>query len=162
VALLLTTVLGLVTGAALDLVIGWLRLGDVLAAPLTRAAGLAVMLVLDMLVAIGLFRVASGISMPRRALLQSAVLAGLGATVLRYFSSLLLGSVGRNPLLAPFAVVLGLFVWFYLLSQIYMAAAAWGAVAEADARAHPAAAEGRDGPGLRRRALRLRPTLPRA
>ena len=158
VALLLTTGLGVLTGAALNLAIGRLQLDPALAAPLARVVGLGVMLMLDMLVAIGLFRLASGISMSRRALLQAALLAGLGATVLRYFSSLLLGSAGNNPLLAPFAVVLGLFVWFNLLSQTSLVAAAWGAVVDADARARAAAAEGRDGLSLRRRAVLLKPT----
>ncbi|GER23694.1 hypothetical protein NCCP1664_21890 [Zafaria cholistanensis] len=157
-ALLLTTALGALTGAALDLVIGWLRLDAALVAPLARIAGLGLMLALDMMLAVGLFRFASAISMPRRAMLQAALLAGLGATVLRYFSSLLLGTVGNNPLLAPFAVVLGLFVWFNLLSQIYLLAAAWGAVAAADARARAAAEEGLDGLSLRRRAGLLRPS----
>ncbi|GAA3703138.1 hypothetical protein GCM10023081_44380 [Arthrobacter ginkgonis] len=158
VALLLTTGLGLLTGATLTRLIGWLGVEDVLGAPLARATGLGVMLVLDILVALGLLRLASGVRMPRAAMLQSALLAGGGATVLRYFSSTLLGGVGNNnPLLAPFAVVLGLFVWFYLLSQIYMVATAWGAVAEADYRAHAATAGGRDGLSLRRRALLRKP-----
>jgi len=158
VALLLTTGLGLLTGATLSRLIGWLGLQDVLGVPLARATGLGVMLVLDVLVAAGLLRLASGVRMPRPALLQAALLAGCGATVLRFFSSALLGGVGRNnPLLAPFAVVLGLFVWFYLLSQIYMVATAWGAVAAADAGDRSAAAGGRDGLSLRRRALLLKP-----
>ena len=96
------------------------------------------MLLLDMAVAVVLFRVASGISMPGAVRFQSALIAGVGSTVLRLFSSLLLAGAGRNPLLASYAVILGLFVWFYLLSQVYFFATAWGAVGTAD---HRAAAE---------------------
>jgi membrane protein len=53
---------------------------------------------------------------------------------LRFFASALLDGVAKNPLLAPFAVVLGLFVWFFFLSQVYLVAVAWGAVGMADAR----------------------------
>ncbi|MFB0836278.1 YihY/virulence factor BrkB family protein [Arthrobacter halodurans] len=154
VSLIITTVLALAVGTALDWVTGLLRLDSALAAPLARAGGIAVMLVLDAAVAVVLFRLGSGIRMPRRVMFQAAVLAAVGSTVLRFFSSSLLGSVSRNPLLASFAVVLGLFVWFYLLSQVYLLATAWGAVGTADAAARDGAAT--TGGGLRRRAMRMR------
>lgn len=150
--LVVTTVVGFLAGGFIDVVIDFLRLQSSLAIFLTQAGSLVVMLLLDALVSVILFRLASGISMPRGAMLQAALLAGAGATVLRYFSSELLGSVTRNPLLASFAVILGLFVWFYLLSQIYLVAAAWGAVATADI----AAARHGKRPSLRARAVRLR------
>ena len=91
--------------------------------------------------------------MPRVALLESAFIAGAGSTTLRYFSSLLLGSASSNPILAPFAVILGLFVWFYLLSQVYLLATSWGAVTTADI----VAAVRRGNPkGLRSRSAQLR------
>ncbi|MDN6201368.1 MAG: YihY/virulence factor BrkB family protein, partial [Micrococcaceae bacterium] len=132
ISLILTTGLGVIASTALQTIIDFLELESTFSVMLTRVASLVVMLVLDSVVAVILFRLASGITMPRVALLQSAFIAGAGSTLLRYFSSLLLGSASSNPILAPFAVILGLFVWFYLLSQVYLLATAWGAVTTAD------------------------------
>lgn len=151
VLLVVTTLVGLLAGAALGFVVDLLGIESRYAIPLTRTAGIVVMLVLDVGVSIILFRFASGIRMPRPVLLQSALLAAVGSTVLRYFSSALLGSVDRNPLLAPFAVILGLFVWFFLLSQVYLVSAAWAAVGAADARARNAKPTGTEAMSLRRR-----------
>ena len=156
VALIVTSALAVVANRALGLVVDWLHFEGDAAVPLTRIGGILIMLLLDMAVAVVLFRMASGIRMPRPIMLQCALIAGAGSTVLRYFSSLLLGHVGNNPVLAPFAVVLGLFVWFYLLSQLYMVATAWGAIGKADAVARHALAGGRGNQSLRRRAWRLR------
>ncbi|WP_051479155.1 YihY/virulence factor BrkB family protein [Arthrobacter sp. H5] len=135
VALVLTTVVGLAANTLLDVVFDWLQFGDA-ARPFTWFAGVVVMLVLDLAVAVILFRGASGIEMHRKNLFQAALIAAAGSTLLRTFSTLLLGNVDRgNALLAPFAVILGLFVWFFLLSQVYLLAAAWGAIGKADAEA---------------------------
>lgn len=131
VALIVTTVVGLLANTVLHLVLPWVGL-DSAAAPLTQAAGIGVTLLLDTLVAVILFHTTSAIRMPRPVLIQAALIAGAGSTVLRTFSSLLLGTVDRNPLLAPFAVILGLFIWFFLLNQIYLLATAWGAIGVAD------------------------------
>lgn len=152
VAMLVTLGVGLVVNTLLGTIVDLLNLGT-LTGFFTRVAGIAVMLLLDMVVAVILFRYASRIRMPRMAMFQSALIAAVGSTLLRTFSTLLLGSVGNNPLLDPFAVILGLFVWFFLLSQVYLAAASWGAICKADvvaALTHHGA-EGKR-PSLRQRA----------
>lgn len=145
ITLVVTSVVAAVSNTALGAVLDFLAIESAIAAFFTRAAGVLVMLLLDMLVAVVLFRAASGIRMPRSVLFQAALIAGAGSTLLRMFSSTLLGNVGNNPLLAPFAVILGLFVWFFLLSQVYLMATAWGAVGMADVKAKRQAArrEGR-------------------
>ncbi|WP_299167396.1 YihY/virulence factor BrkB family protein [uncultured Arthrobacter sp.] len=150
VALVVTTVVGLVANTVLDLALQFLGLSDA-ARPLTQIAGIAVTLLLDTVVAVILFRSASAIQMPRTVLLQSALIAGVGSTVLRTFSTLLLGGVDRNPLLAPFAVILGLFVWFFLLSQVYLVATAWGAIGAADAQSARSRTRGGRARSLRQR-----------
>ncbi|WP_417216011.1 YihY/virulence factor BrkB family protein [Arthrobacter sp.] len=153
ICLVVTTVVGFLAGGFIDVVIDFLHLESGFAIFATQAGSLVVMLLLDALVATILFRLASGITMPRGAVLQAALLAGAGSTILRYFSSELLGGVTKNPLLAPFAVILGLFVWFYLLSQVYLISTAWGAVATADIEA---AARHDKKPSLRAQSARLR------
>jgi membrane protein len=58
--------------------------------------------------------------------------------VLQVFSTELLAGAGRNPLLAPFAIIIGLLIWFNLVSQVYLIAAAWAAIREGDIRSAPA------------------------
>ncbi len=134
VALLVTTAVGFVANTMVDFALELVGLTEA-ARPLTQAAGFTIMLVLDTAVAAILLHTTSAIGMPRKVLLQAALFAGIGSTVLRTVSAALLGGIGNAPLLAPFAVILGLFVWFYLLSQVYLMAAAWGAVGTADAEA---------------------------
>ena len=134
VALLVTTGVGFIANTMLDLALDLVGLTGA-SRPLTQLAGFAIMLVLDTAVASLLLHTTSAIDMPRKVLLQAAVFAGVGSTVLRTVSASLLGGLASSPLLAPFAVILGLFVWFYLLSQVYLLAAAWGAVGTADAAA---------------------------
>lgn len=101
---------------------------------LTRIATLVISLFLDMIVAVLLMRVASRLVMPISALWQSALIAGLGASLLRLGSTTLLNNFAdtENPVLAPFATVLGLFFYFYFFSLVYLMASAWGAIAAAD------------------------------
>ncbi|MCO1338240.1 hypothetical protein BJH93_04925 [Kocuria polaris] len=152
VGLVVTSGLGFVAGAALDWIIELANIESSFGRVMTRTGPLLVMLLLDTLVAVILFRLASSITMPRRALLEASLIAGVGSTVLRYFSSELLGSAGRNPLLASYAVVLGLFIWFFLLSQVYLVATSWGAVRSVDIEAERAANGGARSLSLRQQA----------
>jgi membrane protein len=43
-----------------------------------------------------------------------------------------LAGAGRNPILAPFAIIIGLLIWFNFVSQVYLVSAGWAAVREAD------------------------------
>lgn len=132
VIMVVTTGLGVVATNTLGALLSVLHLTAV-SQVLTQGAGLAVMILLDILVAVVLFHSASAIDMPRSVLLQGAVIAGLGTTLLRTFSTQILGSFGNNPLLLSFAVILALFIWFFLLSQVYLLATAWCAIGSADA-----------------------------
>ncbi|GAA4374270.1 YihY/virulence factor BrkB family protein [Paeniglutamicibacter cryotolerans] len=132
VALLATSVLGIASTSVLERLAGVIEVGVEISWATTRLVSLVVMLLLDVAVSMVLFRVASRVRMPKKVLWTLAIASGLGASVLRYFSALLLGSLTSNPVLAPFAVILGLFVWFFLLSQVYLACAAVGAVMSAD------------------------------
>ena len=67
-----------------------------------------------------MYRVAAGLKPARRALLEGTILAAVGTTVLQIFSTQLLASAGKNPILAPFAIIIGLLIWFNLVSQVYV------------------------------------------
>ncbi|MHA7306131.1 YihY/virulence factor BrkB family protein [Arthrobacter sp. TMN-49] len=134
VALVLTSALGVLSTTAVGNISEFLGWGSFLPGLSARLGSVALMFVLDVAVAMVMFSMASRVSMPRRVLLLASVFSGAGATLLRFFSALLLNGVTNNPLLAPFAVILGLFVWFFLLSQVYLIAAAIAAVRSADLR----------------------------
>ena len=67
-------------------------------------------------------------SPPRRDLLIGAAVAATGMGVVRLAgTSLVAGSVDRNPLLASFAAIVVLLLWINLIARIVLLAAAWTA-----------------------------------
>jgi membrane protein len=139
VALVISSGASLVFGTAAGWVIEQLRMDAAVAGPLAALIKIAVPLVLNWVTAIIMFRLAGGLRLSRRALLEGTILAGVGTTVLQVFSTELLAGAGRNPILAPFAIIIGLLIWFNLVSQVYLVSAAWSAIREEDLKAAPAA-----------------------
>jgi membrane protein len=138
VALVISAGASLVFGTAAGWVAEQLSLDPVVAGPLTTSVQLAVPLLLGWATALIMFRLAAGVKLARRSLLEGTILAALGTGVLQIFSAELLAGAGRNPILAPFAIIIGLLIWFNLVSQVYLIAAAWAAIREEDLKAEPA------------------------
>jgi membrane protein len=132
VALVISAGASLVFGTAAGWVADFLHLSDALAGPLTTSVKIVVPLVLNWVTALIMFRLAAGLKLSRQALLEGTILAAVGTTVLQIFSTELLGGASRNPILAPFAIIIGLLIWFNLVSQAYLVSAGWSAVREAD------------------------------
>lgn len=133
IIVLSTAVIGVVTTFFIEEILhllGWEL--DGIASRLTRVASLVIAFGLDMFMAVVLMRGASRLSIPVSVLWQSALIAGIGASLLRLGSSQLLQNYADAPLLKGFATVLGLFFYFYLFSLVYLVASAWGAIAAAD------------------------------
>jgi membrane protein len=138
VALVISSGASLVFGTAAGWVIGLLKLNPAVAVPLATVIKIAVPLLLNWLTALIMFRLAGGLKLSRQALLDGTILAGVGTAILQVFSTELLAGAGRNPILAPFAIIVGLLIWFNLVSQVYLVAAAWSAIREEDQKAAPA------------------------
>jgi membrane protein len=136
--LVISAAASLVFGTAADWVTSFLQLDPLLAGPLTTSVTILVPLLLGWGTAVIMFRVAAGLKLSRRSLLEGTFLAAVGTTVLQIFSTQLLASAGRNPILAPFAIIIGLLIWFNLVSQVYLVCAAWVAVREEDINQEPA------------------------
>jgi membrane protein len=98
-----------------------------------RTVGLALMFVLDTAALAALYRLLSGLSIPWKRLLVGALIGAAGLGVLKVLGSALLGGASRNPLLASFAIIIGLLIWFNLICQVILLAASWIAVGMADA-----------------------------
>ncbi len=80
----------------------------------------------------GLFRFLTGTKLPWRRIWPGAMLGGLGISVLQLGAGLLLSYTPSNPLLATFAIFIGMLLWFRLLGIVMLVAAAWIAVAAKD------------------------------
>lgn len=135
VLLVVTSGVSVAFTAALGYLAGLLGIDGASVAPIGWIIGLLVPLALNVLTALVLFRLAGGLTLSRRALLEGILLAGVGASVLQAFSTQLLARAGANPLLAPFAILIGLLIWFNLVSQVYLVSAAWSAIRDADLNA---------------------------
>lgn len=83
------------------------------------------MFLFDAAVLAALFRVLAGIRIPFRQLIGGVLIGAAGLALLKILGSRLLVGAGRNPLMASFAVIVGLMLWFNLVSQIMLIAASW-------------------------------------
>ncbi|WP_411733213.1 YihY/virulence factor BrkB family protein [Paeniglutamicibacter sp.] len=132
VALIASSALALASSSLLDSMAHMLGFNGWWTNALAPVAFVVAMFVLDCATAWILLRVASRAKVIDGGLAAGVLLAGSVAAILRFLSAMLLASLTNNVLLAPFAVILGLFVWFNLLSQVYLLAAAVVAVRSAD------------------------------
>ncbi|WP_019179431.1 YihY/virulence factor BrkB family protein [Microbacterium yannicii] len=80
----------------------------------------------------GLFRFLTGTRLPWRRIWPGAMLGGLGISVLQLGAGLLLSYTPSNPLLATFAIFIGMLLWFRLLGIVMLVGAAWVAVSARD------------------------------
>jgi membrane protein len=102
------------------------------AALAARALGLVLTFILDVAVLAALYRVLAGVPIPPRSLWQGAALGAFALGVLKALAGSLLTLTSSNPLLASFAVIVGLLIWFNLVCQVIMIGAAWVVVSATD------------------------------
>lgn len=135
VALILSGALSIGSTTALAWVLDGLGVGQhsMAATVAARAVGLLLAFVLDIAVLAGLYRVLAGVPIPPRPLWQGALLGALALGVLKALAGGLLTLTSTNPLLASFAVIVGLLIWFNLVCQVILIGAAWVVVSATDA-----------------------------
>ena len=85
--------------------------------------------VLDAVILGALFRVLSGVSIPWRRLFGGVVIGAIALGALKVVGGSLLGVSKSNPLLASFAVILGLLIFFNFVCQVILLSASWVSVA---------------------------------
>jgi len=133
--LLVAAVLSLVTTSLLDWLVsalGW-DPGSGWSSAVVQVGALIVVFGIDTVALAVLFRFLSGAAMPWCRMWVGSLLGSAGLSVLQLFGGLLITGAGKNPLLATFAVFIGLLLWFRLTSIVILVAAAWIAVEAADA-----------------------------
>ena len=134
-AVIASAAISVASTSALGAVFDWLGIDErsLPAILVARGAGLLLVLVVDTIVLAMFFRVVSGIRIPFRMLAQGTIIGAVALGVLKTLGSVLLGGATSNPLLAGFAVIIGLLIWFNLICQVILISASWIAVSAADA-----------------------------
>lgn len=133
--LVLSAVLSVVSTLAFDTVLDWIGIRDSTTSSVVgRVITLGVMFLLDAVVLAALYRVLAGVRIPLRRLRQGALIGAVALGLLKVLGNNLLGGASNNPLIASFAVFLGLLIWFNLVCQVVLASAAWVAVGIKDDR----------------------------
>jgi membrane protein len=103
----------------------------------SQGVGLLIVLIIDTITLAALFRVLSHVRIPLGRLLFGSMLGAVALGVLKVLGASLLGGAARNPLLAGFAVIIGLLIWFNLTSTVTLISASWIAVGMMDAGIPP-------------------------
>ncbi|UFU05616.1 YihY/virulence factor BrkB family protein [Ruania halotolerans] len=126
-SVLLTSALGIAAGAAGDWLlslVGWD--GTTAGTWILRFVGLLVVLVVDVLVFVWLYRTLAGVRPPRKDLWIGALVAGVGAGVIRYLGTAVVsGSLETSPVAGAAAAVATLLLWINLIVRVTLMMAAW-------------------------------------
>lgn len=101
-----------------------------------RTLSVLIAFVIDAAALAALVRFLTGTSIPWRSIWPGAMLGGFAMVVLQLGVGFLLSWAPSNPLLATFAVLVGLLLWCRWLSIVVLAATSWIAVTAAD-KDHP-------------------------
>lgn len=134
VLLVVSAALSVLSSQGLEGVLDWLGIRDSDATNIAgRALSILLMFLLDTVVLGAFYRVLAGVHIPLRFLAQGAFLGAFALGVLKVLGTALLGGATRNPLLAGFAVIIGLLIWFTLICQVILIAACWVFVSMKDA-----------------------------
>lgn len=91
----------------------------------TRAVSILLVFVLDAAAIAVLFRTLSGVKASWRTLIPGSFYGAIGLLVLQQLSSLFVAGAGNNPLLASFASLIALLLWFNLSAQVILIAGAY-------------------------------------
>ncbi len=132
----------LIVGAALTWVGSWLlsvllsllgiQLGSTALTTSIGVGSVIVSFALNATALAALFRFLTGTKLRWRTIWPGALLGGGALTILQFGAGLLLSYTPSNPLLATFALFVGLLLWFKISGIIMLVAAAWIAVATKD------------------------------
>ena len=134
VALVVGAILSSISSWALAWVFSLLRIdvGPGMLDSTIRIGSMIVSFALNSAALAALFRFLTGTSLRWRVIWPGALLGGAALTVLQLSAGLLLSYTPTNPLLATFAIFVGLLLWFKLSGIVMLVAAAWIAVASKD------------------------------
>ena len=135
IAIVLSSAVSLISNQGLSIVFDLVGIDTQSTFALVMAwlLGVLVVFAFDSLVLALAFRVLSGVKIPRRRLIAGAAIGGAALGVLKILGSQLLGGATSNPLLASFAVIIGIMIFLNLVCRVILISATWIAVGMEDA-----------------------------
>ncbi|RRJ86837.1 YihY/virulence factor BrkB family protein [Gulosibacter macacae] len=104
---------------------------------LIRGGSIVIGVLFDAVVFALVLRVMCQIRIPKRFLWSGALVGGIATQVLKQAGSLLLGGASSNPLLATFAALLGVLVFFNFACMVLLLTASWVKVSMDDHHVSP-------------------------
>jgi membrane protein len=126
IALLISLGLSVAATQATLWLLSLVGLDDSLTATLAgRGATLLVLLIVNGAMLAALYRLLAGIRIPWKMLRNGVIIAAIGVSALQVLGGALIGGATRNPLIASFAVIAGLLIWFNLSCQVILLGASW-------------------------------------
>ncbi len=133
VLLFISAALSVSGTVALGSILEWLGIRDSTTSTVVgRIVTLGVMFLLDAVVLGLLYRVLSGMKIPIRRLIPGTIIGAVGLGGLKVLGGSLLGGASNNPLLASFALFVGIMIWLNFVSQVILLVAMWIATGIAD------------------------------
>lgn len=130
VLLLIAAGLSIVGSSLTNAVLDWLGLGaeSTAGVVLSRMVTLIIAVLVYAAAMTGLYRGLAGVRVPGHILRGGVLISSVGLAALTVVGGLLLGGASSNPLIASFAVVAGLLIYYNFASQVILLAASWMAV----------------------------------
>lgn len=131
-AIIVSAALTLFSSNIANLVLGWMGLSaeNWLFGSLGVMARYGAVYIFDVVLLIAMHRFLAEVVVPRWHLLRGCAWGAAALLVLKVLGSTLLGGATSNPLLASFAVLVGLLLWFNFVCRTLLLTAAWIAVGE--------------------------------
>jgi membrane protein len=128
-ALIVSIALSVAATQATTWLLGLIGLDDSTSAGIAgRAITILSLFFLNAVILTGLYRLLAQLRIPWKILRNGVLIGALGITGLQVLSAFLVGGAARNPLVASFAVLAGLLIWFNLSCQVILLGASWIAV----------------------------------
>lgn len=91
----------------------------------TNVSILVAMIIFDTLVLVAIVRILAGIQVDKLNLWVGALMGGVALAGIKLLGSALLGGATSNPLLASFAILIGMLIWFNLISRVVLLTVSW-------------------------------------
>lgn len=137
--LLIGTAASLASSVGLSTVAGWLGVDSTSTAFDIAALiiGLVVVFFIDTSAIALAFRVLSSVKVDKKTLWTGAAIGGVGLLILQQFSGYFVRGAASNPLLASFASLIALLIWFNLSAQVILIASSWILAATRDIKTGP-------------------------
>ncbi|MBP1326197.1 membrane protein [Leucobacter exalbidus] len=131
-AIIISAVLTVFSSTLANLVLEWLGMStdSWLLGTFGTIARFSAVYLFDVLLLIAMHRYLAEVDVPKWRLLRGCALGAVALLVLKILGGALLGGASNNPLLASFAVLVGLLLWFNFICRALMLTSAWIAVGE--------------------------------